>query len=103
MAVAGVVDLPVRFRHIAVLTKVLRKRHYIRRGHAQIGVQAGHTNRIGQFPRHQARSGGVANRLLAIGPVEEDSFRRQLVKVRSDHIGLPIAIELRTQIVRRDK
>jgi len=96
----GVVDLSVRFRHIAVLPEVLRQGHHIRGGDPQIRVETGHSDRVRQLASHQAGSRRMADRLLTIGPVKDDPLRRQSVEVRRDHIRLPIAIQIITQVIR---
>ena len=45
----------------------------------------------------------MANRLLAISPVEEHTFRSQSIKVGRAYMGGAIAVQFVTQIIRSDK
>jgi hypothetical protein len=96
-------NLSVGFRHITMLSKILGYCNYIRSGYPQIGIKTGHSYRVGQFSRHQTGARWMTDSLLAVGAIKDHTLRGETIEVRSDDMSLPVAIQLRSQIVRCDE
>ena len=98
-----VVDFPVGDRVVAMLHELLRQRHDIGNGVAEISDQIPDLRRIGPQPRHDAGPRGIANRLLAVGAIKQNPARRKGVNVRRLDRLRAITSQLWTQVVHGDE
>ena len=66
----AVIHFPNRARLVAVIFEILRQRDHVRIACAKVNVIMCHPRGLRPQPRHQARARGIAQRLLAIGPLK---------------------------------
>ena len=86
-----------------MLDKVLGQGDDFRIQFAKIGCVLDHPDFIGPGTRHQARTGGTANGLLTVGPIEAHAFLGKFIQVRGLSDGRTIATELGPQVVDGDE
>ena len=89
-----VVDLAHGHRLVAVGRELLGEGHDIGEGVPEVGEVLDHARRVRPRPCHDARPRGTADRLLAVGALEEEPVSSEGIEVRADGDGRPVASEL---------
>ena len=101
--VADVENLPHRLRAPSIRDEVLRERHRIRRGFAEVRPEVVNAERRRAETRHQRVARRRAHRLVAIRAVEDHPTRREAVEVRRLHRFVAVAAKQRLQIIHADE
>ena len=99
VAVADVKDLAQRLGAVAVLLEVLRQRHRVRRGLAEVRAEIVDAERVRPQAGEQRVARRRADRLVAVGAFEQHAARREPVDVRRLRQLVAVAAERRLQIV----
>src|SRR4051794_31506165 len=86
-----------------MLLELLRQRHNIRSLFAKVRGVVKNARRVRSQPCEEARSRGVADWILAIRSIEQNTARGQPVNIRAMNVRLSVATEFRPQIVQRDE
>jgi len=82
---------------------MLGQRHHVGHGLAQRDAVAVNPVRVGPGAAKQAGAGGPADRLLAVRPLEEQTFTGQPVDVGREDLLVPVAAQFRAQVVHGDE
>src|SRR5262249_10875884 len=99
---AAVKDLACAGRHVAVGFEVLRNRNEIGVDIAKIRPVVEDAGRIRMLAVPEARARRIAERELAVRPIELHAPLRQPVKVRRVDDLIAVTAELRTQVIEGD-
>ena len=97
------IDFAHTLDKIAILLEILAERDDIRRIFAEMSDQIPHLRRVRAGAGHQTAARRRADRLLAIGALENDARFGDAVDVRTLDVVLAIAAELRAEIIHGDE
>jgi len=94
-----VVDLSDTVREIAVLLKPLRHRDHVGMPLTEVRWDVPNAECVRPSPSHERDARWIANRLLAIVPLEDHPARCESVDIRRFRERVAVATDLRVQII----
>src|SRR5262249_46528410 len=103
IAVADMKDFPEAFGAIAVLEEVLREGDRVRNCNSEICAEVVNAQRSGPDAGEQRVAGGRADRLVAVGVLEEDAAPGEPINVWRLDALVAVATEQRLQVVHTDE
>ena len=89
--------------NVAGLLKGLRQSHDARQRFTKMRLEIPNAQRIGPAAGEDGSARGIADRLLAIGALEDDATPREGIEVRRLHLGMAVAAEVGPEIVGGDE
>ena len=89
--------------NVAGLLKGLRQSHDARQRFTKMRLEIPNAQRIGPAAGEDGSARGIADRLLAIGALEDDATPREGIEVRRLHLGMAVAAEVGPEIVGGDQ